>query len=57
MKAGDLVVYGEWFNGAKRVGILLEPGAWNESWLVMWADDHEAEWEFENELEVINESR
>ena len=57
MKVGDLVTYGNWFNGESRIGVVLEsdPSGY-PTWFIMWSD-HEPEWELENELEVLSENR
>tara|TARA_B100000214_G_scaffold174871_1_gene125665 strand:- start:160 stop:330 length:171 start_codon:yes stop_codon:yes gene_type:complete len=56
MKVGDLVTYGKWFNGPPRIGVVLEAGLHYSSWFIMWSD-YEPEWEMEDELEVLSESR
>jgi len=55
MKAGDLVTYGVWYRGKERIGMLVETDG-HKSWFVMWAN-HEDEWEYVEDLEVINERR
>ena len=59
MKVGDLVTYRNWYCGSRRIGIILDTGDddpdHDPSWLVMWTAPHEPEWEYEDEMEVINE--
>lgn len=55
MKIGDLVRYRRWYQGTPRVGILVTKAA-HGIFLVAWSKtDHE--WEFVDEIEVINGRR
>ena len=53
MKVGDLVMI-----GGCGVGVLLEQQSKVcTRWVVHWFDDNDWTWEFEQDLEVISESR
>ena len=62
MKVGDLVTYGTWYKPNAKgiapyisIGVILEADLHYPSWFVMWTG-REAEWELEDELEVINDA-
>ena len=59
MKVGDLVTYGAWYDnnvkGKPRVGMIVDVGD-QDSWFVMWSK-HEHEWEYGEDLEIVNEPR
>ena len=56
MKVGDLVKYGNWYEGPRTMGLVLETsGIYDHFLLVAW--DDEIEWEGVEEVEVISESR
>jgi len=58
MKIGDLVTYGSWWRGKRKVGMIIEednfPSMGDKAFLVMWYDLVELEWECDDEIELIS---
>ena len=60
MKVGDLVTYGNWYCGNRRIGMILERDEYvtrpevEARLFVMWTD-YEPEWECEGDLCILTE--